>query len=298
MTTTTLIRLGALALALGWNPASGRVGSLFAQENASGGRVPPQQSSATENPKSKIENARMVLIPAGTYVPLIRTIKDAAQINVAAFRLDERPVTNAEFLAFVTANPKWQRSQVSRLFADSSYLEHWAGDLDRGPTAPAASPVVRVSWFAARAYARWVGKRLPGTAEWELAASAGYTRPDGKNDEQLNRDLYAWLARPVPAVHRAAGTGRPNFHGARDLHGLVWEWVDDFNTALVTGESRADSGLERDLFCGAGSVGAKDTTDYAAFMRMALRSSLRANNTTTALGFRCAQDLLLTPSNL
>lgn len=273
MNTTTLIRLGVLAL------------GLMAEVVVMGLEI--------ENSKPKIGNAGMVVIPAGIYVPLIRTVKDAAQINVAAFRLDERPVTNAEFLAFVTANPKWQRAQVSRLFADSSYLENWAGDRELGPRAPADSPVVRVSWFAARAYARWVGKRLPGTAEWELAASAGYTRPDGKNDEQLNRDLYSWLARPVPAVHPAVGRGRPDFHGVRDLHGLVWEWVDDFNTALVTGESRADAGLERDLFCGAGSVGAKDTSDYAAFMRMALRSSLRANNTTTALGFRCAQNLPL-----
>ena len=73
--------------------------------------------------------------------------------------------------------------------------------------------------------------------------------------------------------------------------GLVWEWVDDFNTAMVTGESRADTGLERDLFCGAGAAGAKDSSDYAAFMRSALRSSLQANNTTTSLGFRCAQSL-------
>ena len=107
---------------------------------------------------------------------------------------------------------------------------------------------------------------------------------------QLNRDLYAWLARPVPAILPAAGNARPNFYGVRDLHGLVWEWVEDFNTAMVTGESRGDSGLERNLFCGAGSVGAKDTSDYAAFMRQALRSSLKANNTTSALGFRCAQD--------
>ncbi len=233
----------------------------------------------------------MVAIPAGSYVPLFRTTKDPAQIEVAAFRLDERPVTNAEFLAFLTAHPKWRRSRVSKLFADSSYLDNWAGDLEPGVDAPADAPVVRVSWFAARAYARWCGKRLPSAAEWELAASAGYDRPDGRNDEQLNRDLYAWLARPVPALQPAAGRGRPNFHGARDLHGLVWEWVDDFNTAMVTGESRAAAGLERDLFCGAGSAGARETGDYAAFMRMALRSSLRANNTTTALGFRCARNL-------
>ncbi|MBS0663824.1 MAG: formylglycine-generating enzyme family protein [Verrucomicrobia bacterium] len=233
----------------------------------------------------------MVTIPAGSYVPLQRSEKDAPTVPVAAFLLDERPVTNAEFVAFVTAVPKWRRSQVSPLFADSSYLGQWVGDLDPGPGAPPDSPVVQVSWFAARAYAHWVGKRLPTTAEWELAASAGYTRPDGRNDDELNRDLYAWLARPVPAVLPAAGRGRPDYHGVRDLHGLVWEWVEDFNSAMVTGESRADSGLDRNLFCGAGAVGAKDTTDYAAFMRGALRSSLNAKNTTTSLGFRCARDL-------
>ena len=101
-------------------------------------------------------------------------------------------------------------------------------------------------------------------------------------------------ARTAPraaAVLPAVTTPRPNFHGVRGLHGLVWEWVDDFNTAMVTGESRADSGLDRDLFCGAGAAGARETNDYAAFMRMALRSSLKASNTTTSLGFRCAQDL-------
>ncbi len=231
-----------------------------------------------------------VVIPAGTYVPLQRTARDLAAVPVAAFRLAVTPVTNAEFLAFVRAHPKWQRSRVAPLFADASYLEHWAGDLELGPRAPADAPVVHVSWFAARAYAAWVGGRLPTTAEWELAAGAGYTRPDGQNDEALNRALYAWLARPVPAVLPAVTSVRPDFHGARGLHGLVWEWVDDFNTALVTGESRADSGLERDLFCGSGAVGAKETTDYAAFMRSALRSSLRARNTTSSLGFRCAQD--------
>ncbi len=243
------------------------------------------------------DTVAMQQIPAGAYAPLLRSTKDAAQVAVPAFLLDEQPVTNAGFLAFVTANPAWRRSTVSRLFADSSYLEHWAGDLEPGAKAPPGAPVVRVSWFAARAYARWVGKRLPTTAEWELAASTGYTQADGRNDAALKRDLYAWLARPVPAVQAGAASVRPDFNGVRGLHGLVWEWVDDFNTALVTGESRADTGLERDLFCGAGSVGAKDTTDYAAFMRSALRASLQANNTTTSLGFRCARDAAAVPSS-
>lgn len=232
-----------------------------------------------------------VIIPAGQHTPLLRSTKDPVTVPVAAFALDVLPVTNAQFLAFVVAHPKWQRSRVTRLFADEHYLSHWAGDTDLGPAAPADAPVVRVSWFAARAYARWVGKRLPTTAEWERAASAGYTTPDGKNDTALNGDLYRWLARPTPEVQPSVSTAKANFFGVRGLHGLVWEWVSDFNTAMVTGESRADSGLDRDLFCGAGAAGSTDTSDYAAYMRLALRSSLKAPNTTSSLGFRCAQDL-------
>ncbi|QYM78779.1 formylglycine-generating enzyme family protein [Horticoccus luteus] len=231
-----------------------------------------------------------ILIPAGDYVPFSKTPGDAPHQPVAAFRLDEYPVTNAEFLAFVRAHPQWRRSRVSRLFADSTYLNHWAADLEPGPAAPPDSPVVQVSWFAARAYARALHARLPSTAEWEFAAAAGYTSPDGKHDAQLNRDLYAWFARPSPAVLPSIATAKANFYGVRGLHGLVWEWVDDFNTALVANDSRADSGLDRDLFCAAGAVNVKDTNDYAAFMRQALRSSLKANNTTSSLGFRCAYD--------
>ncbi|MDD2762999.1 MAG: formylglycine-generating enzyme family protein [Opitutaceae bacterium] len=238
----------------------------------------------------------MVLIPAGAYAPLLRDKNDPAKVPVAAFWLDERPVTNGEFLAFVQASPRWRRPRVSPLFADGQYLAHWAGDLEPGPQAPADAPVVRVSWFAARAYARWAGKRLPTTAEWEHAAAAGFHTAEGRAEAGFTATALAWYAAPTPAVFPAAGSGRPNFYGARDLLDLVWEWVDDFNTALVTGESRADAGLDRNLFCGSGSVGARDREDYPAFMRLGYRSSLRANYTVANLGFRCARDLAPPPA--
>ena len=233
----------------------------------------------------------MVLIPAGDYTPLLRSKDEPERVAVAAFALDARPVTNAEFLLFVLANPQWRRSAVSPLFADTGYLGDWAGDLELGPRAPAAAPVVRVSWFAARAFARAQGKRLPTTAEWERAASAGFASASGAKEPGFAAGVLAWFTLPTPAVFPAAGSGRANFFGARDMFGLVWEWVDDFNTAMVTGESRADTGLERDLFCGAGAAAARDPSDYAAFMRAGFRSSLRANYAVPNLGFRCAQSL-------
>jgi len=75
------------------------------------------------------------------------------------------------------------------------------------------------------------------------------------------------------------------------LHGLVWEWVADFNTAMVTGDARGYTGLDRQLFCGSGAVGAQDLSNYAAFMRYGFRSSLQADYCVHNLGFRCAQDL-------
>jgi formylglycine-generating enzyme required for sulfatase activity len=238
----------------------------------------------------------MVLIPAGTYAPVLRGLNEPERVAVPAFWLDERPVTNAEFLEFVRANPKWARSRVSPLFADAGYLGDWLGEFELGPQAPAAAPVVRVSWFAARAYAAWRGQRLPSTAEWERAAAVGFVSENGAAEPAFTQAALAWFGRPMPNPLPAAGQGRPNLHGARDLLSLVWEWVDDFNTAMVTGESRADTGLERQLFCGAGAAGARDLTNYPAFMRMGMRSALRASYVVPHLGFRCAKSADIPPA--
>lgn len=231
----------------------------------------------------------MVLIPAGKYEPLY---KSEGEQPVAAFFLDEVPVTNAEYLEFVRANPRWRRSQALRLFTDGHYLEQWAGDLDLGDGSNLLpdGPVTNVSWFAVRAYAKWRGKRLPTQAEWEMAAAASETSARGKDDPAYTQRILAWYAKPTHFPLPPVRSAPRDYHGVRGLHGLVWEWVEDFNTALVTGESRADSGLERNMFCGAGAAGASDFRDYAAFMRYAFRSSLDAKYSVPNLGFRCARD--------
>ena len=229
----------------------------------------------------------MVLIPAGSYTPLFGS---SGAVQVAAFFLDEKPVTNGEYLEFVREQPAWQRSSVKTIFADEGYLRDWAGDADLGALDP-QSPVTRVSWFAAKAYAEWKGKRLPTLDEWEYAAAASETNAVGLDEPEYNRRILNWYSRPVRDALPPVGSTFKNVYGVWDLHGLVWEWVTDFNTALVTGESRADAGLDRQLFCGAGAAGATDFKDYAAFMRYAFRSSLKANYCVANLGFRCAKDV-------
>jgi formylglycine-generating enzyme len=235
--------------------------------------------------------AGMVTIPAGFYEPAFRQTNEPATVPISAFLIDVRPVTNAEFLEFVRVQPQWRRSQVKRLFAGEEYLSHWAGDLELGAAANPRAPVTRISWFAARAYSRWIGKRLPTTAEWEYVAQASATSPHAKSDPHFRAKLQVIYSSPMPADLPPVGTTAPNFYGLQDLHGLVWEWVADFSTAMVTGDARGDTGLDRQLFCGSGAQGAKDISDFPAFLRFAFRSSLKASYTVPNLGFRCAKDL-------
>jgi len=228
-----------------------------------------------------LASAEMISIPAGVYTNLF---KNEGAVEVAPFELDEYPVTNAEFLQFVQDKPEWRRSNIKRVFADTAYLSHWSSDLEPGPNATPDSPVVQVSWFAARAFAKAHGKRLPTLAEWEWAA-----RADESNNVAY---ILTWYGKPVRGPLPSVGSTFRNNRGVWDMHGLIWEWVDDFNTALVTGESRADVGLERDLFCGSGALGASSFDDYAAFMRYAFRSSLKADYTVPNLGFRCARNMV------
>ena len=70
----------------------------------------------------------------------------------------------------------------------------------------------------------------------------------------------------------------------------MWEWVSDWNSVLLTGESRVDAGIERQLYCAGAAAGAADPSDYAAFLRFAMRASLKATYAVGNLGFRCAYD--------
>lgn len=231
--------------------------------------------------------AGMVQVPAGIYRPPFPTAAGSNGVPVKAFHLDVIPVTNAEFLKFVRAHPRWRRSQASRLVAEETYLRHWAGDLELGPLAPSNAPVTAVSYSAALGFARWKDKRLPTTAEWELAA-AGTTR--GEGEAQFQRRILDWYSRATPAVPAQVGATPANDLGLRDLHGLIWEWVSDFNT-IRPDEGRGDAGPGSRTFCGGGAAGATNRTDYATFMRFGFRSSLRPEYAVHNLGFRCARDL-------
>lgn len=228
----------------------------------------------------------MKFIEGGDYRPIF--LQESALRPVANYWLDETPVTNQEFLEFVRQNPGWRRSTVPSIFADEHYLAHWQGDLELGPNADPDAPVTGVSWFAARAYLSSLGKRLPTLDEWEYAARADEHTADATKDPAFSAKLLGWYSRPTPPILPKAAAAAADIHGIRGLHGVVWEWVSNFNNAMDTGEGRSGGEIERDLYCAGGSASMVDKTDYAAFMRYAMRTSLRASFTMASLGFRGA----------
>jgi formylglycine-generating enzyme len=229
----------------------------------------------------------MRLVPGGSYTPFY-PVKNERPTRVSPFFLDELPVSNARFLAFVRAEPPWRRGAVSQLFADPAYLSHWAGALELGPGAPADAPVTFVSWFAAEAYCSSEGRRLPSEAEWELAAAPPIE--DAAARAETERRLLAFYARPRGPLPRVGSTP-PNAYGIRDLHGVIWEWVDDFNASFAAADARSDRERELESVCGGGTIGAADARRYATFMRVAFRSSLQASYALHHLGFRCARSV-------
>ncbi|MBS1502342.1 MAG: formylglycine-generating enzyme family protein [Bacteroidetes bacterium] len=232
--------------------------------------------------------AGMVVVPGGSYHYFLRRKDQPAAVKVHAFLLDVNAVTNGEFLAFVKANPVWARSRVSRLFADAGYLKQWAGDFEIGDDKIKNSPVTNVSWFAANAYAKWKGKRLPTLAEWEYAAAAA---PEGMaRGARLTRIILAWYDHPNPVILPEVRSTYENTYGLYDMHGLIWEWVQDFNSVIIQSDSSSGGTSASSFACAAGSLNSVNKEDYAAFMRFAFRQGLQARYTIQSLGFRCAKD--------
>lgn len=237
-------------------------------------------------------DVKMALIEGGEYLPFYISNDEDSNDSfryVETFLIDERPVTNQEYLEFVKKNPQWQRSNVKRIFTDSTYLKDWESDLEIPKGSRPDAPVVYISWFAAKAYATAAGKRLPTLDEWEFVAMADEEVPNARERKSYNNkilNLYLIKDRQFNPVMQSP----PNYWGVYNMFDLIWEWTDDFNSVLVTGDSRTGDYNDKNLVCAGGATNATDVMNYAAFMRFGLRISLKADYTVSTLGFRCAKD--------
>ena len=252
-----------------------------------------QKSAVTMPPP-----AGMVLIPAGEFQmgSNDEEAEDDEQpvhtVHVDAFYMDKTEVTNAQYKAFLIANPYWQKSHVVARFHSGYYLQQanlpdgyyfqqvrgpepeppapdylhdWNGI--NYPTGKGNHPVTFVSWYAAVAYAEWAGKRLPTEAEWEYAVRSGL---DG---------LY-------------------------DMAGSVWEWcLDEYNEDFYGTFPR--NGIARNPLSGADSV-ERLVNNFAHAMyssprvsrggpyrnpARAVRMSISPQIPSSYHGFRCVKDV-------
>lgn len=231
--------------------------------------------------------AEYLAVEGGSFRSVLRTTETLRDVQVAPFLMREEPVTNGEFLAFVGKHPEWRRDRVPTAFAETRYLDHWPAP-DALASDQARQPVVKVSWFAAQAYCESEGARLPTWLEWEYAAAADATRRDARADPEWRNRILAWYSQPSDRAPAAIG-GEANAYGLRDLHGLVWEWVDDFNALMVSADNREQGDPDKFKFCGAGALSMQDRENFAVLMRIAMLSSLGATDVTANLGFRCVR---------
>ena len=136
------------------------------------------------------------------------------RVNVPSFLIGKTEVTQGQWKAVMGSNP-------------SSFSQ--CGD---------DCPVERVTWNEAQDFARRLSQktgkqyRLPSEAEWEYAARAGSNTKWSFGDNESQLGDYAWYRDNFNAWFGQTKTQRvaqkrPNAFGLFDMHGNVWEWVQD-----------------------------------------------------------------------
>ena len=146
------------------------------------------------------------------------------QITLDPYAIDIHPVTNEQFGRFLDemgGEKDHHNNDIIRL--RESRIKRVGGKITI-ESGYAKHPVVGVTWYGAAAYAKWVGKRLPTEAEWEVAAAGGLVDciyPSGKDIDRTQANFFSSDTTPVLSYPA-------NGYGLYDMAGNVYEWVSDW----------------------------------------------------------------------
>ncbi len=197
------------------------------------------------------------------------------KVFLPSYYIDFYPVTNSEYKIFMNAT-------------SAMPPRHWKGF--EIPEGLENHPVHRISWFEARMYADWAGKRLPTEAEWEKAARGTDGRRWPWGNEFNEDNALVWdrgefaVTHPVDAHPRGASP-----YGVYEMAGNVEEWTADWYEAYPGSTYRSNAYGEKFIALRGGS--SFFTQNHA---RCAYRCFTRPEDSgidgIAGCGFRCVLD--------
>ena len=212
----------------------------------------------------------MLVIPGGSFEMGSYDDADSRpvhRVNIAGFLLGKTEVTQGQWRSMMGGNP--------------SYFGSCGDDC----------PVERVSWDEAQEFAQRLSQktgkqyRLPSEAEWEYAARAGSSSKWSFGDVAYQLGDHGWYAENSQNLTQRVAQKRANAFGLFDMHGNVWEWVQDCWHANYTGAPTNGGGNLRVLRGGSWGSNPAD-------LRSAFRHWLTPDFRLNYFGLRLARTLL------
>jgi formylglycine-generating enzyme required for sulfatase activity len=148
------------------------------------------------------------------------------RLDLPAFSIERLPVTNRQFAEFLNAIGTLTAGGHDLYDPDDGDARiHRKGPMWVADAGAEQLPTVEPSWYGAREYCRWAGRRLPTEAEWEKAARGtdGRRYPWGNAAPDRTRALFGAGWREFVRVGSFPAGASP--YGVLDMAGNGWEWT-------------------------------------------------------------------------